>query len=152
VRNNPVSRSKLWLLAVTLAVSLVTISPAMAAPVCAISNITPLEFDAPYNSADNRSTDGRTSFTVTCARPTTTTLSLLYGHRLTGVSGAALHYDLSATPDRMTVWGNGSDGLTVTRSFPAGTPTTVYVYARIPPRQKAAPGRFKDDLLILMGP
>jgi spore coat protein U-like protein len=148
VRNNAIGR-KLCLLAVTLAVSLVTVSPTVAAPVCAISNITPLEFDAPYNPANRRPTDGRTSFTVTCSSPTTTTLSLLYDHRLTGVSDAVLHYDLSATPDRMTVWGNGSDGVTVTRSFSAGTPTTVYVYARIPPRQKAAPGRYNDSLLVV---
>jgi spore coat protein U-like protein len=127
-------------------------SPALAGPACTISKATPLEFDIKYDPFVGPPTDGRASFTVTCSHPTTTTLSLLYSHRLTGVSGAVLHYDLSATPDRMTVWGNGSDGLTVTRSFPAGTPTTVYVYARILPRQKAAPGQFKDSFLVVTGP
>jgi spore coat protein U-like protein len=127
-------------------------SPALASLGCTISNVTPLEFDAEYDPFVGPPTDGRASFTVTCALPTTTTLSLLYSHRLTGPSGTALRYDLSATPDRMTVWGNGSDGLTVTRSFPAVTPTTVYVYGRILPRQKDPPGRFNDSFLVVTGP
>jgi len=137
---------------VVLAASMASASPALAGAGCTISNATPLEFDSEYDPFVGPPTNGRASFTVTCALPTSTTLSLLYSHRLTGVSGAVLHYDLSATPDRMTVWGNGSDGLTVTRSFPAGTPTTVYVYARIPPRQKAPPGRFNDSFLVVTGP
>jgi spore coat protein U-like protein len=137
---------------VVLAASMGSASPALAGAACTISNATPLEFDITYNPFVGLPTDGHSSFTVTCSRPTTTTVSLLYSHRLTGVSGAVLHYDLSATPDRMTVWGNGNDGLTVVRSFSGGTLTTVYIYARIPPRQKVAPGQFKDSLLILTGP
>jgi spore coat protein U-like protein len=108
----------------------------------------PLEFEAAYDPFISRPTDGRASFTVTCNHVATVTLSLLNSHRMIGASGV-LHYDLSATPDRMTVWGNGSDGATVTRAFPAGVPTVVQVYARIPPRQRAAPGRLHDRLVVV---
>ncbi|MGP6158599.1 MAG: spore coat protein U domain-containing protein [Vulcanimicrobiaceae bacterium] len=134
-----------------LSASLGSAAPALAGQGCSISNLTPLEFDTGYDPFVSEPTDGRASFIVTCALPTTTTLSLLYSHRLTGTSGV-LRYDLSATPDRMTVWGNGSDGTTITRSFAAGTPTTVYVYARIPRRQRVGPGRFNDSFLVVTEP
>jgi spore coat protein U-like protein len=137
---------------VVLAASMGSASPALAGAACTISNVTPLEFDTGYNPFVSRPTDGRSSFTVTCSRPTTTTLSLLYNHHLTGVSGALLRYDLFATPDRMTVWGNGADGLAVMLSFPAGTQSIVYVYGRIPPRQMASAGRFSDSFLVVTGP
>ncbi|MGP6190710.1 MAG: spore coat protein U domain-containing protein [Vulcanimicrobiaceae bacterium] len=89
-------------------------------------------------------------------------MSLHYSHHLTGGAGTALQYDLYATPDRSSVWGNGGDGTTITRSFAGGTtitrsfaggtPTTVYLYGRIPPRQKTAPGRLDDSLLITTQP
>jgi spore coat protein U-like protein len=123
-------------------------SPALSQSVCRISNVMPLEFEAAYDPFIGRPTDGRASFTVTCNHVATVTLSLLYSHRLIGASGG-LHYDLSATPDRITVWGNGSDGATVTRAFPAGIPTVVQVYARIPARQRAAPGRLHDSLVVV---
>jgi spore coat protein U-like protein len=133
-----------------LAASLVavTASPGGAAPVCVISSITPLAFDATYDPFVNRPTDGRASFTITCSRPAMTVLSLFYTHRLAGSSLTGLQYDLFATPDRAAIWGNGSDGATVTRSFADGSPTTVFVYGRIPPHQKVPPGRLNDSFLV----
>jgi spore coat protein U-like protein len=136
------------LLALMLGAMLADASPALAGPVCRISNLMPLVFDAPYDPFDNRPTDGRVSFSVTCSQAATTVLSLIYSHRLSGGSTKGLRYDLFATPDRGAVWGSGSDGATVTRSFSAGTPTTVYVYARIPPHQKVSAGRFNDSLFV----
>jgi len=64
-------------------------------------------------------------------------ISLLYSHRMQGTvpgaaPGAALRYDLYTTPDRSVMWGNGTDGASITRAFAGGQPTIVYVYARIP--------------------
>jgi spore coat protein U-like protein len=138
--------------AVVIAGLLVTAAPAFANSACTISNGASLEFDSRYDPFAGHPSDGRASFTVRCSRPATVALSLLYTHRLTAGAGAVLHYDLFATPDRLSVWGSGSDGAIVTRSFPGGAPTTVYVYARIPPGQKAVPGAFHDSFSVLMGP
>jgi spore coat protein U-like protein len=135
-------------LALMLGAMLTDASPALAGPVCRISNLMPLVFDAPYDPFVNGPTDGRVSFSVTCSHSATTELSLIYSHRMSGGSTNGLRYDLFATPDRTAVWGSGSDGQTVMRSFPAGTPTTVYVYARIPPRQKVSAGRFNDSFFV----
>jgi spore coat protein U-like protein len=138
----------LMLLALMLGAMSTDASSAFAGPVCRIANLMPLVFDAPYDPFVNAPTDGRVSFSVTCSHSATTELSLIYSHHMSGGSTNGLRYDLFATPDRATVWGSGSDGETVTRSFPAGTPTTVYVYARIPPHQKVPAGRFDDSFFV----
>jgi spore coat protein U-like protein len=138
----------LMLSALLLGAMVIDAAPASAGPVCRVSNLMPLVFDAPYDPFDNRPTDGRVSFSVTCSHSATTELSLIYSHHMSGGSTNGLHYDLFATPDRGAVWGSGSDGQTVTRSFPASTPTTVYVYARIPPHQKVPAGRFNDSFFV----
>jgi spore coat protein U-like protein len=140
------------LLALMLGAMLTDAAPAFAGPVCRVSNLMPLVFDAPYDLFDNRPTDGRVSFSVTCSQAATTELSLIYSHHMSGGATNGLRYDLFATPDRRAVWGSGSDGETVIRSFPAGTPTTVYVYARIPAHQKVAAGRFNDGFFVTARP
>jgi spore coat protein U-like protein len=128
-----------------------TTTPSLGTPFCTISNATPLTFDRIYDADDPH--DGRASFVVTCARTQTTMISLVYSHRMTsGTRGADLTYHLYATPDHSSIWGSGSDGVTVPQTFPAGQPTIMYIYARIPAHQQPVPGQFSDSIDIVTMP
>lgn len=121
-------------------------------PLCAITNATPLTFNGPVGDP-NRPNDGRASFTLTCSFTLTTSISLLYSHAMKGGEKASqLTYNLYADRQRSVIWGNGADGTIVRQTIPAGQPTTVYIYARIPPQQKPAAGRFTDSVEILTTP
>ncbi len=139
-----------WFLAVAVASLALAPAAAPAMPVCSVSNTTTLTFDTVYDGS--RPNDGRAGFVVTCTRTQTTTISLIYSHRLDDGSARPLHYDLFATPDRSVVWGSGHDGAPVAQTFAGGRPTTVYIYARIPPNQQPLPGNFSDSLEIVTMP
>jgi spore coat protein U-like protein len=145
------ARVRLFLETVAIVLA-VTAVPSLGAQVCTISNATPLTFDPIYDG--RRAYDGRASFTITCASTQTTMISLVYSHRMrSGTRGADITYDLYATPDHSTIWGSGGDGAIVTQTFPAGRPTTVFVYARIPPHQQPpAAGHFNDSVAIVTLP
>ncbi len=149
------SRIRIRLLFLTAAaiVGLLTTSalPSVARPLCVVSSTTPLTFDTIFD--ESRPQDGRSSFSVTCSRTQTTMISLLYSHRMKGSGrGADLVYDLFATADRSSIWGSGGDGAPVTETFPAGIPTTIYIYARIPAHQQSAAGEFTDSIDIVTTP
>jgi spore coat protein U-like protein len=136
----------------TVVVSLAaTTAPSLGTPLCSISNATPLIFDTKYDG--ERPDDGRASFVVTCASTHTTSISLLYSHRMTsGTKGSDLLYDLYATPDHSSIWGSGGDGATVAVTFSGGRPATMYIYARIPAHQHPVPGHFTDSIEIVTVP
>ena len=117
---------------------------------CTISNATPLSFDA----INTRNTsDGRASFVVTCPRTQATTISLIYSHHMkTGIPGAGLSYDLYATPNHAAIWGDGADGAPVSQTFSGGSPTILYIYARIPAHQQSDAGQFSDNIEIMTMP
>lgn len=144
---------RLFVLAAAIVCGVLTAraTPLLAGPLCMISNATPLTFDAIFD--ERRPQDGRSSFTITCSRTQTTMISLLYSHRMKAAArGPDLVYDLFARPDRSSIWGSGGDGASVTQIFPAGRPTTVYVYARIPAHQHSVAGQFNDSIGILTTP
>ncbi len=124
---------------------------ALGSPVCGISNATSLAFGT--ISDPDGPQDARASFVVTCTRTQTTTISLVYSHRLNGgAGGRELTYDLYSSANHAAVWGSGGDGAPIEQTFAAGRPTTVYVYARIPPHQQAVAGRFDDSIEIVTMP
>jgi spore coat protein U-like protein len=134
------------------ALFVLTTAQTARAPLCTITNATPLTFNGPVGDP-NRPSDGRASFTVTCAVTLTTSISLLYSHAMKGGEKASrLAYDLYADPQRSVIWGNGADGTIVRQTIAGGQPTTVYIYARIPPQQKPSAGRFTDSVEILTTP
>jgi spore coat protein U-like protein len=137
---------------IAFALCIANLSPALAASACTISNGTPLNFESRYDPFAGHPTDGRASFTVSCSRRETTAISLFYSHRLTSGSTAALHYDLFATPERLSVWGSGSDGFAVTRSFAAGAPTVVYVTRGSQAVRKLLPDRSRSTSSSSSGP
>jgi spore coat protein U-like protein len=139
------------LVGIVVAILAATTAPSLGMPLCTLSNATPLTFDRIYDA--DHPHDGRASFVVTCARTQTAMISLLYSHRMTsGTRGSDLLYDLYATPDHSSIWGSGSDGVTVPQTFSAGQPTIIYIYARIPAHQQPAPGQFSDNIDIVTMP
>jgi spore coat protein U-like protein len=136
--------------------SVVVILAATTAPsLCSISNATPLIFDTIFDTIydGERPDDGRASFVVTCASTHTTSIALLYSHRMTsGTKGSDLLYDLYATPDHSSIWGSGDDEATVAVTFSGGRPATMYIYARIPAHQHPVPAHFTDSIEIVTLP
>jgi spore coat protein U-like protein len=63
----------------------------------------------------------------------------------------SLDYNLYLDAARTFVWGDGSAGSStfITRP-PDGATVTVDVFARIPPRQSAAAGAYRDTVLVTL--
>jgi spore coat protein U-like protein len=104
-----------------------------------------------YDVFSTQDTDVAGTITVSCQSASTYSISLspgsgsLLARRLTNGSNL-LAYNLFTDPQRLTIWGDGSQG-TVTVNG-SGTGASYTVYGRIPAAQNVYVGSYSDTIVV----
>lgn len=64
------------------------------------------------------------------------------------MSGALIHYNLYLDPALTQIWGDGTGNTGAAAGGGSRTKQLIHVYGRIPPGQKASPGRYNDAVTV----
>lgn len=103
----------------------------------------------------NSDTDITSSIVANCAVGDTYTISIGGGHgtvsqrQMMDAANDVLTYNLYQDPARTIVWGDGTEGSTVSGTG-SGSDATYVVYGRVPADPLAAVGTYADNVVVTL--